>query len=1345
MRLIVAMLLCCPGVLSWSAETAERTTDFDIGAQPLSSALLQFSGQSGIQVLAADAWLADRQVRGVRGRMPAATALRRLLSGTGLSFRRIDAGTIALFRAGEADTARQRSPDAASPGHAPPTASGPAVAASQEQQELQEVEEVQITGTRIKLPDITSANPVTSITGEEMRRLGIVNVGDALLQLVPQSISTYMPFLTGDTATYTGNDTGGVGGPGSGNQIFDRGSFFIGNTIANLRGLDPMFGSRTLTMIDGRRVVSTSNQADVVDLNIVPSNLLMRMDVVTGGASSTYGSGAMAGVVNLVLDHRLTGFNLDMDYGINEAGDGQSPHVSASGGLPLFGGKGHVLLGVEWQNQSAIRDCAAARGWCARSRTLFTNSSGSLSNVSGVLAPLPGYEGYPARFEISNVRFSQFAPAGTIYSADATNTSGYRFTADGTGVEEYAYGYRGGTNASTALNGDGPLATTAQAMRPRTERRTAFTNFEYAFTERMTGYLQGSYATTDSSSRNPYTQGTTCVRFNTTGVAAVAAGSVRAGMEISYGGNGEAFTDPFNGGAPVPDFPRNTLWSNPNFRAFLGVPNGRVPPYFIPPGQSGSTNTAPPAYTFLNAVNPVWQRITSAQGTPYWNLVKVTLTADFDDPGTPAVLPQLGRNAYAFLGHVNPEALYQVQRAFNNSPAAGGGNSALTALYGSSPCSGFTALRKVWNPQIQQWTSQESETWRAVAGVKGRFGRDWRWDAYYQYGQTESTSRQNNVQTNLSFAFAMDAVIDDRVGSDSYGKPVCRIKRDGIPVLDSTGRPMSDPAGLAAVAAGCKPLDIFGTTFADPAAAQLQQEALDYAFKENISDGVNNLQTLSFTTSGTLWQGWAGPLTGAFGFEIREDTVDNQGSRGPFYLRADIARAWGDAFGGRTRVTEGYTELNMPLVSGKPGINLWLVNLGARYASYNNEGGAGTTGQSATQGTMNWKFATVFEPFDWMRLRLTRSRDLRAAGYRDLFLNQPGIPDQAYDINPWRERTRDSDENQYERWGFVRVGNADLKPEKSDTLTLGLVLSPGGWAQGMRMSADYYTTRVRDGIYTPFNFSNPIRSCWENSGNIDAAADPEHAINGLFNPDLPECRELTFAEHADGSRDLRDIINYNASRPANSLPYQRRGLDLSWNYLFPLNRVFGELPGSVSLTVRATRAMEASGIQQTCGSFAAVNNTTQCVDSFTYVDLVGQIRNSVFIPGVSATPEWTGNIIGTYLLGDLTMSLSARYIGGAKLDNTWSDSPDGTSYRNAAGQFLNGSVDNNRVKPYLNYSLNASYNLKVGNMQQFQVFGSINNLFDTPPPFTGGGISGASVQYNDTMGRAYRMGVRMRF
>src|SRR5690606_32823988 len=108
MRLIGALLLCCLYAQAlWPAQQASQPADFDIAPQPLSTALLQFSAQSGIQILAADTRLADRHVRPVRGRMLPAAALRRLLAGTGFSFRQLDAGTMVLLRASESGAPRQ--------------------------------------------------------------------------------------------------------------------------------------------------------------------------------------------------------------------------------------------------------------------------------------------------------------------------------------------------------------------------------------------------------------------------------------------------------------------------------------------------------------------------------------------------------------------------------------------------------------------------------------------------------------------------------------------------------------------------------------------------------------------------------------------------------------------------------------------------------------------------------------------------------------------------------------------------------------------------------------------------------------------------------------------------------------------------------------------------------------------------------------------------------------------------------------------------------------------------------------------------------------------------------------
>jgi len=122
-----------------------------------------------------------------------------------------------------------------------------------------------------------------------------------------------------------------------------------------------------------------------------------------------------------------------------------------------------------------------------------------------------------------------------------------------------------------------------------------------------------------------------------------------------------------------------------------------------------------------------------------------------------------------------------------------------------------------------------------------------------------------------------------------------------------------------------------------------------------------------------------------------------------------------------------------------------------------------------------------------------------------------------------------------------------------------------------------------------------------------------------------------------------------------------------------------------------------------------------------------------------------GNVIATWQTGRMASTVAMRYVGGAKLDNTWSDDPDDPRYRDGQGQLLYGSVDDNRVEPYLNFSLNGTFDLDLPRISHAELFGTVNNLFDKSPPFTGGGISGASAVYHDTMGRSYRMGVRLRF
>jgi len=141
-----------------------------------------------------------------------------------------------------------------------------------------ETQEVIVTGSRIARPDLSSPSPITVVSQDFFRQKGTVNVEEVLNQL-PQVV------------------------PGLGAQVNNGGD---GTATVDLRGLGP---TRTLALVNGRRFVPATNTGRI-DLNAIPSQLIERIDVVTGGASAVYGSDAVAGVVNFVLKDNFEGIEL---------------------------------------------------------------------------------------------------------------------------------------------------------------------------------------------------------------------------------------------------------------------------------------------------------------------------------------------------------------------------------------------------------------------------------------------------------------------------------------------------------------------------------------------------------------------------------------------------------------------------------------------------------------------------------------------------------------------------------------------------------------------------------------------------------------------------------------------------------------------------------------------------------------------------------------------------------------------------------------------------------------------------------------------------------------------------
>jgi iron complex outermembrane recepter protein len=182
------------------------------------------------------------------------------------------------------------------------------------------MDEVIVTGSRIASPNATSTSPIQVVTREDMQVSGKHDITDIISQL-PQN-------FTNDLGQDLGNRTPGLTTAG-------------GVATANLRGLGPQ---RTLVLVNGRRLgigsPYTFIQAPAPDLDQIPSALVERVEVLTGGASATYGSDAIAGVINFLMKKNFEGFQIDGNIGGNWHDNSNSYAQQAqidAGGTPLKG------------------------------------------------------------------------------------------------------------------------------------------------------------------------------------------------------------------------------------------------------------------------------------------------------------------------------------------------------------------------------------------------------------------------------------------------------------------------------------------------------------------------------------------------------------------------------------------------------------------------------------------------------------------------------------------------------------------------------------------------------------------------------------------------------------------------------------------------------------------------------------------------------------------------------------------------------------------------------------------------------------------------------------------------
>ncbi|WP_255326604.1 TonB-dependent receptor [Sphingobium sp. EM0848] len=313
--------------LAFSPPAAARTpASLALPRAALADSLNALSRGAGIEILADPALLRGKRAPAVGSASSAEAALIQLLQRSGLTYEKrggtflIVQGSHPRPRDGASRTggrpyarpiARPRQ-EAERPGSEGGNGAPPAA--------------IIVTGTHIARPELESTMPISIIQMADARTYARDTVYDALL--LHPAIGP------------------GLGDSNSQGQEYDTG-------VANIN-LRNMGNNRSLVLVDGQRWVSGGARISAVDLKTIPSAMIDRLEVVTGGAAAIYGADAVTGAVNIIMKKTVTGLHLSVTNGISQQGDANQLNISGTTGFQFDGGRGHFVIGGDYTDTAPL-------------------------------------------------------------------------------------------------------------------------------------------------------------------------------------------------------------------------------------------------------------------------------------------------------------------------------------------------------------------------------------------------------------------------------------------------------------------------------------------------------------------------------------------------------------------------------------------------------------------------------------------------------------------------------------------------------------------------------------------------------------------------------------------------------------------------------------------------------------------------------------------------------------------------------------------------------------------------------------------------------------------------------
>ena len=311
---------------------------------------------------------------------------------------------------------------------------------------------VEVTGSRILSTNAISPAPVQVLTSADIAASGAVNLQELILK----------------------NPVFGTPGISRTNSNFNTTS--VGIATIDLRNLG---ADRTLVLVNGRRYVAGQSGSSSVDLNTIPTDFIERVEVLTGGASATYGSDAVGGVVNIILKRSIKGLQLDASIGQSEKNDDKLKKFSASFGVNSGDGKSRMMGHFSASEQGAV----------------YTSARTPVDGISEAVRP--GSDGLASQlFQNTTPFYSGFAPQGRFFYGGGNKT----LDANGNLIAFSTNGPAGDGVGATGYN-----RSAIRTIAVPTNRMLFAANGEHELSPAATVFFEGTYAATKTTSRlEPY-------------------------------------------------------------------------------------------------------------------------------------------------------------------------------------------------------------------------------------------------------------------------------------------------------------------------------------------------------------------------------------------------------------------------------------------------------------------------------------------------------------------------------------------------------------------------------------------------------------------------------------------------------------------------------------------------------------------------------------------------------------------------------------------------------------------------------------------------------------------------